>query len=51
MLVKVIGSWFGPDNKLRKTGVHSDVDPDWKLPSNAEVLEEDEPVVKKPAAK
>jgi hypothetical protein len=49
MKVKVIKSWFTPDNRLLKAGIH-DVPDDWLLPSSVEVIEEPE-LPKKPAVK
>lgn len=49
MKVKVIKSWFTPDNRLLKSGVH-EVPDDWKLPSSVTEVEDDEPAPAKKAA-
>lgn len=58
--IKIFRSFFTPDNRLLKAGVHMVAD-DWLLPKGTEILEEvvdavkdavdDEPVVKKTAGK
>lgn len=49
MKVKVIKSWFTPDNRLLKSGVH-EIPDDWLVPSGVEILEEEELVVPKKTA-
>jgi len=50
MKVKLTRSWFTPDNRLLKPGVH-EVPDGWDIPSGTEVIEEELPLVTKRGAK
>lgn len=50
MKVKLTKTWFTPDNRLLKPGVH-DVPKDWALPKGTEEVSEEPEIEDEPAAK